>query len=372
MITVRQWWHRRRQFVPAAGFTPALRRYGVLLALVVLLAAMAGGSPSFLSVQNFLNILSQWTPVGIMAVGATYVILAGGFDLSAASGFALCAVVTALLAKKGWPPEFAFLAALAVGTAVGAVNAFLVVGLKINPFIATLGSGFVLSGIPFVIVENPFIEVQQTGFDTLGTGSWLGFPYAGMTLIGFLVIGGLVLAKTTYGQWVYAVGGNPEASRLFGIRVGFVIATTYIFSGFCMGGAAAVSTSQLSYSASEQDPALIFDVIVAVVVGGTSLSGGFGSIWRTAAGLAILATLQNGLNLLEINSFSQYIVKGFIIIAALGFDVWMRWLAGSAERRTRRARYLASAREADSGPGHAPGSPLALPHSGQITRGAGR
>jgi ribose transport system permease protein len=329
-----RWLAHSGGLAPRMGWAPVLRRYGVLMAFAVLLIAMVIGSPSFLSLRNFFNILSQWTPVGIMAVGATYVILAGGFDLSAASGFALCAVVTALLATRlGLPPEIDFLASLAVGSAIGAINAFLVVGLKINPFIATLGSGFVLNGVPFVIVKDPFINVQQAGFDTLGAGTWHGIPYAVMALIGLFVIAGIVLAKTPYGQWIYAVGGNPETSRLFGIRVSLVVASTYIFSGFCMGAAAAVGTSQLNYSSNEQDPALIFNVIVAVVVGGTSLSGGFGSIWRTAVGLGILAIMQNGLNLLEVNAFSQYIVKGFIIVGAVGFDGGMRFLASLAQRR---------------------------------------
>jgi ribose transport system permease protein len=293
--------------------------------------------------RNFFNILSQWTPVGIMAVGATYVILAGGFDLSAASGFALCSVVTALLATRlGLPAEIDFLGSLMVGTAIGALNALLVVGLKINPFIATLGSGFVLNGVPFVIVKDPFINVQQAGFDTLGAGTWHGIPYTATLLVGLFVIAGIVLAKTPYGQRIYAVGGNPETSRLFGIRVPLVIASTYVFSGFCMGVAAAVGTSQLNYSSNEQDPALIFNVIVAVVVGGTSLSGGFGSIWRTAVGLGILAIMQNGLNLLEVNAFSQYIVKGFIIVGAVGFDGWMRSLTSSAQRRPRPPRNIAT------------------------------
>ena len=246
---------RSRGLVPQAGWAPVFRRYGVLVALAALLIAMGIGSPSFLRLHNFFNILSQWTPVGIMAVGATYVILAGGFDLSAASGFALCAVVAAALATKGWPPEIDFLAALVVGVAIGAVNAFLVVGLKINPFIATLGSGFhtcqaCLSSLSKILSSwSSSRDLTRLGQD-LGTA----FPIPGMVLIGFLAIGGIVLAKTPYGQWVYAVGGNPEASRLFGIRVGLVVATTYVFSGFCMGGAAAVSTSQLSYSASQQDP----------------------------------------------------------------------------------------------------------------------
>jgi ribose transport system permease protein len=373
MIVAPSWLTQSGGFTPRAGWAPLLRRYGVLFAFFVLLMAMVIGSPAFLSLRNFFNILSQWTPVGIMAVGATYVILAGGFDLSAASGFALCAVVTALLATRlGLPPEIDFLAALLVGMGIGVVNALLVVGLKINPFIATLGSGFVLNGVPFVIVKDPFINVQQPGFDTLGTGTWHGIPYTVMTLVGMFAIAGIVLAKTSYGERIYAVGGNPETSRLFGIRVGLVTASTYIFSGFCMGAAAAVGTSQLNYSSNEQDPALIFNVIVAVVVGGTSLSGGFGSIWRTAVGLGILAIMQNGLNLLEVNAFSQYIVKGFIIVGAVGFDGWMRLLASLAERRTRALRYAMSAAEHDGRPDLEPRSPRPFPGGSAASRGVAR
>jgi ribose transport system permease protein len=331
------------------GWAPVLRRYGVILALGLLLIAMAIGSPSFLALPNLLNILNQWSPVGIMAVGSTYVILAGGFDLSLASGFGLCAVITALLANQGWSPEIDFLSSLLVGTVIGVLNAFLVVGLKVNPFIATLGSGFVLAGIPFIITKNPFINVDMAGFDWLGTGSWLGVPYAGMVLVGFMIAAGIALSKTAYGQWIYAVGGNPETSRLFGIPVGLITASTYIFSGFCVGAAAAIATSQLNYSSDEQDPALLFNVIVAVVVGGNSLSGGFGAIWRTAVGLGILATLQNGLNLLQVNSFSQDVVKGLIIVGAVGLDGWMRQLASSAERRARRVRYSIPPKEGSSG-----------------------
>jgi ribose transport system permease protein len=322
-----------------------LRRYGVLVALAALLIAMGVGSPSFLTAKNLANVLTQWTPVGIMAVGATYVLIAGGFDLSAAAGFALCAVVMANLAANGVPPALSISAALATGIVIGIVNAFVVVVLRVYPFMATLGTGLILSGVPNVIVERTYIIVQQPGFDTLGTGSWLGISYAAMCLIALLVVSGTVLANTPYGQWIYAVGGNPEVSRLFGIRVGLVTASTYVFSGFCMGAAAAISTSHLSYSASDQDPALIFDVIVSVVVGGTSLSGGFGSIWRTAAGLAILATLQNGLNLLQVNTIAQYIVKGLIIICALGFDVWTQRLRASSEQRARLAQFILSEAE---------------------------
>jgi ribose transport system permease protein len=313
--------------------TAAVRRYGVVLALLGLLAIVGVASPSFFRATNFANMLAQWAPVGIMAVGTTYVILAGGFDLSVAAGFAFCAVVAAALGQAGVSPSLAFLAAIVGGMVIGLVNAILVVRVRINPFVATLATGFVLTSLPFVIVDSPFIEVDQPDFDALGTGTWHGIPYIGLCLIGFLVISGTILAKTQYGHLLYAVGGNAEISRVFGIPVRLVMGSTYVFSGFCVGTAASLATSQLSYSASDQDPVLVFDVIVAVVVGGTSLAGGVGSMWQTAVGLTILAVLQNGLNLLDINTFYQYIIKGCLIICAVSLDVWVRWLADRPLRR---------------------------------------
>jgi ribose transport system permease protein len=325
----------------------AVRNYGIFIAFIVLFIAVALASPSFLSLKNFSNILTQWMPVGVMAVGETYVILAGGFDLSVTSGFALCAIVAAALATHGVAPALSLSASVVVGLVIGAVNGVIVAGLRINPFIATLGSGFILSGVPYLMVDRTYMMVRQPGFDALGAGTLFGLSNPAICLIVFIVVSGVVLAKTPYGQSVYAVGGNPEVSRLFGIRVRLVSASTYIFSGLCMGTAAAFSTSRLSYSASDQDPGLLFDVLVAVVIGGTSLGGGFGSIWRTALGLAILATLQNGLNLLQINTVAQYIVKGFIIIAALAFDAWGRRIDAAPRQR----RWLADPTAIDADPG---------------------
>jgi ribose transport system permease protein len=324
----------------------AVRYYGMFIAFIVLFVTVALASPSFLSPKNFSNILTQWMPVGVMAVGETYVILAGGFDLSVTSGFALCAIVAAALATNGVAPALSLSASVVVGIVIGVVNGLIVAGLRISPFIATLGSGFILSGVPYLMVDRTYIMVRQPGFDALGAGGLFGISNPAICLVAFIIVAGVVLAKTPYGQSVYAVGGNPEVSRLFGIRVRLISVSTYILSGLCMGTAAAFSTSRLSYSASDQDPGLLFDVLVAVVVGGTSLGGGFGSIWRTALGLAILATLQNGLNLLQINTVAQYIVKGFIIIAALAFDAWGRRVDAAPQRR----KWLAEAAPIDASP----------------------
>jgi ribose transport system permease protein len=156
-----------------------------------------------------------------------------------------------------------------------------------------------------------------------------------MILIFCLVAGGLVLAKTVYGQSIYAVGGNAEASRLSGIRVSTTIGSAYMLSGLSMGVAGIITASQLNSAQANINPNIVFDVITIVVVGGTSLAGGFGSMWRTAVGLGIVATISNAFSLADINPYYQDIVKGSIIIGALGLDVYARRLADRAGTRSR-------------------------------------
>jgi ribose transport system permease protein len=323
-----------------------LRTYGIVIAFLILVAVVASASPAFLSKTNIFNLFSQWAPAGIMAVAMTYVILTGGFDLSIAAGYSLCAVTAAGIGRDA-DPALAFAAALGVGIAIGLLNGILVAGASINPFITTVGTSFILTGIALVVTGNIAYVVDNPDFGTLGAGRWHGFPYSGMILIFFLVVGGIVLARTVYGQSIYAVGGNPEASRLSGIRVRTVIGSTYVFSGFCMGVAGIITASQLNSAQANIDPNIVFDVITIVVVGGTSLAGGFGSMWRTAIGLGIIATISNGFNLADVNPFYQDIVKGCIIVGALALDVYARRLArrGAARRRTPGAAGAAAAAE---------------------------
>ncbi len=304
----------------------AFRTYGIIVAFVILVIVVSIGNPAFLSQGNIFNMLSQWAPAGIMAVGMTYVILTGGFDLSIASGYSLCAVVAAGVGILV-DPAYAFMAAIAAGFVVGLLNAVLVVGVNINPFITTVGTGFILGGVTYVVTKNAAFVVPDMAFGDLGAGRWHGFPFSGMLLIAFLLVGGLVLAKTVYGEAIYAVGGNREASRLSGIRVRTVIGSTYVLSGVCMGVAGSLTASQLNSAQANLDPVIIFDVLTIVVVGGTSLAGGFGSMWRTVVGLGIIATISNGFVLLDISVFYQDIIKGSIIVGALALDVLARRVA---------------------------------------------
>ena len=304
----------------AASRLPGLIRvYGIILTLVLLLVVVTIGNPAFLSAHNIFNMLSEWAPAGIMAVGMTFVILTGGFDLSIASGYSLAAVVAAYVGQ-GHAPAVAFAAAIAAGLLFGLCNGLLVAVVRINPFITTVGSGFIINGISLVLTQNAAFTVNNDAFGTLGAGRFHGVPYSGMLLVAFLLVFGFILARTIYGEAIYAVGGNYEASRLSGIRVRLVVASTYVLLGGCVGLAGCIAASQLSSAQANLDPGIIFDVLTIVVVGGTSLSGGVGAMWRTAVGLGIIATISNGFVLLDISPYYQSIIKGAIIVSALALD----------------------------------------------------
>jgi ribose transport system permease protein len=301
----------------------SLQDYGVALAALLLVVIVATGNPAFLSPANINNMLSQWSPAGIMAIGMTLVILAGGFDLSISSGFAFCAVIAAIIGQQT-SPILALLGSIAAGTVIGSINATLVSVFKINPFITTVGTGFVINGLSLVVTRNAAFIVSNPAFGILGAGRWHGIPYSGMLLIVLFPIAGLVLSRSVYGHMIYAVGGNAEASKLSGIRADLIVASTYIFLGAGVGLAGFISASQLNSAQANLDPRILFDVLTIVIVGGTSLGGGVGSIWRTVVGLAIIATITNGFVLLDISPFYQDVIKGLIIVGALILDSMLR------------------------------------------------
>lgn len=309
--------------VSSPRFATRLQEYGVPVAALLLVIIVAVGNPAFLSLGNIDNMLSQWSPAGIMAIGMTLVILAGGFDLSISSGFSFCAVIAAILGQQT-SPILALLGAIAAGTAIGFVNAILISIFKINPFITTVGTGFIINGLSLVVTRNAAFIVSDPAFGILGAGRWHGIPYSGLLLIALFPIAGLVLSRSVYGHMIYAVGGNPEASKLSGIPADLIIASTYILLGAGVGLSGFISASQLNSAQANLDPRILFDVLTIVIVGGTSLGGGVGSIWRTVVGLVIIATITNGFVLLDISPFYQDVIKGLIIVGALILDSTLR------------------------------------------------
>lgn len=310
----------------------ALHRFGTLLACVLLVVVVSTLNPAFVSVINIFNMLSQWAPAGIMAVGMTLVVIVGGFDLSIASIYSLCAVVAALLGQHH-TATIAFAGGTLIGAIAGLCNAVLIVGLRINPYIATVGSGFVLTGVSLVLTQNMAILVAGDTFGILGAERWHSIPISGILFLGLSAVTGLGLKFTVFGHMAYAVGGNPEASKLSGIRVDAVCASAYVFLGACCGIAGFISASQLNSAQSTVDPSILFDVATIVVLGGTSFGGGVGSIWQTIVGLVMVASISNGFVMLNISPFYQSLFKGLIIVAALTFDALLKNAASRQPRR---------------------------------------
>jgi ribose transport system permease protein len=310
-----------------------VRTYGIVLAFGVLVAAVAFQNSVFICRENLLNISSQWAPAGVMAAGLTFVLISGGIDLSIGANFNLCAVLAAAIGQHH-DPGIAFLAAMALGTGIGLVNGLIVTITGIDSFIATLGVAFALTSVSQILTGNVPYYVEREDFLSLGAGSWHTIPYAGMVMFGTFILLGLVLWRGTYGQKVYAVGGNREASRLAGLRVQTLYGSTFVLMGFCCGLAGVLSASQLGTAQYNIDPGILFDVVTMVVLGGTSLLGGYGAMWRTVIGWAFIASIGNAFNILNVNSSYQNLVKGLVLIGALAIDVYVRRLArgGATER----------------------------------------
>lgn len=299
-------------------------RYSMLGVLVILLVVASILYDGFLAPDNLRDILVQNASVGIIAVGMTFVIISGGFDLSVGATYALGSTVFAGVMISTNSIALAGVIALAAGVACGLANGLLVARLKINPFVATLGSASVISGIAYIYSNSaPFI-VSDRGFQALANSRTLGVPTPILILLVTFTIGGLVLSKTTVGRNVQAVGGNVEAAWLSGLRVPTLTAGVYVLTGALAALAGMIDASRLAVGQADVGATMALDAIAIVVVGGTSLRGGEGAMWRSFVGLLILATLTNVFYSLNVSQHWQLIAKGLIVIAAVALDAAVR------------------------------------------------
>ncbi|SNS56383.1 ABC transporter permease [Rhodococcoides kyotonense] len=297
-----------------------LVKYSMLVVLVLLVIVATFLYDGFLAPANIRDILVQNAAVGIIAVGMTFVIISGGFDLSVGATYALGSTVFAGVTISTGSVALAGAAALAAGLLCGLANGLLVAKLHINPFVATLGSASVISGLAYIYSNSaPFI-VSQPGFQALSKSHTLGLPTPIFILILTMVVGGIVLAKTTIGRNVQAVGGNTEAGWLSGLRVPSITASVYVLTGALAAIAGMIDASRLAVGQADVGANIALDAIAIVVVGGTSLRGGEGAMWRSAVGLLILATLTNVFYSLNVSQHWQLIAKGLIVIAAVALD----------------------------------------------------
>ncbi|WP_029066080.1 ABC transporter permease [Labrenzia sp. DG1229] len=297
---------------------------GMIWVLLALVAAASFFYDGFLSINNLRNVLSQNAPVAIAALGMTFVIIARGFDLSVGAIFGIGAVVYAGLARYGLPLPLAACATIAIGMAAGASNGMIVTLLRVNPFVATLGTASVFGGVAVLISGSAPVIVSERAFQSLGSDSFAGVPYSVLLLLLAFIVGTLVLQYTVYGRALFAVGGNDEASHLAGLPVKFLRISTYVISGVCGAVGGIIVSSRLGVGQADMGSTVALDAIAIVVIGGTSLFGGEGALWRTAVGAMILAVLNNLFDSMAISSSWQEIVKGGIIIFAVAIDVFAR------------------------------------------------
>lgn len=306
------------------GFVEAmLLRYGMLGVLLVLLVVAVILYPGFLEPANLRDILNQNSAVGIIAVGMTLILLTGGFDLSVGATFALSGTVFAGVSMSHGV-MVGGLAGLAAGLAAGLVNGLLVAVLNVNPFVATLGSSSAISGLAYIYSNSaPFI-VEGTAFRNLGIARLAGVPLPVVILVLTFIVGWFLVHRTTYGRNIFAVGGNREAARLSGLPVAGLVMSTYVITGLLAGLAGMISASRLGVGQADVGSTIALDVIAVVVIGGTSLLGGEGAIWRSVVGLLILATLTNVFFSLNVDQNWQLIAKGLIIVGAVALDAYLR------------------------------------------------
>jgi ribose transport system permease protein len=296
-----------------------LRANGILLALLVLVVAGAVLSPAFLTLNNLANVARQASIVGIIGVGMTFVILTAGIDLSVGSIVGFAAITLALLMADGvaWP--LAILAALAAGALVGALNGLGITKGRLQPFIMTLGMLVIARGVTMTITSGKPVPIGPAAADIawIANGNVLGVPIP-LILLGLIAAAAwFVLRYTPFGRDVYAVGDNLEAARLAGISTNRTIFSVYVISGICAAVAALIIVARLTAGEPRQGEGLELDAIAIVVIGGTSLFGGEGGVIGTLVGAAIVAAMNNLLNLLHVSPFSQEIVKGLIILGAV-------------------------------------------------------
>ncbi|MEL6269710.1 MAG: ABC transporter permease, partial [Chloroflexota bacterium] len=292
--------------------------YGIVFAVGILFIILSIQSDTFLTARNQMNILDQAHQIGLLAIAVTVVIIAGGFDLSTGAIFAMSGVIAAMVARDlgqiesvaAAAPYLGWIAGILAGTLIGLLNGILVTVLRINTFVATLASGIVIRGLALVITQAQLVRVADDAFETLARGQVFGIRNTILIWLGFAAILTFVLLKTQFGRYVFAAGDNPEAAALSGINVNLVRTITFGISGFAAGLAGVISASRFSRATNDAGQGLELISIAAVVIGGTSIMGGEGAIWRTVLGVMLLRLIENGFNLINVDTFYQDIFQG--------------------------------------------------------------
>ena len=293
------------------------QQYGLMISFIFLCLALSILSDRFLTVNNLTNILRQSTINGIISVGMTLIILTRGIDLSVGSILALSAVITADMLQKGMPVYLAIPFGLLVGAGLGLISGWLVTKMKVPPFIATLGVMTFGRGLALTYTQGKSITGLPEAFRFSGVGYLGSIPMPIVIALVVFLVAYIALTRTKFGEYIYAIGNNEIAAKLSGISVKKYVASTYVITGALSALAGQILIARLNSAQPVAGIGFEFDAIAAVVVGGTSFEGGEGRISGTLLGVLIIAVINNGLNLLDVPSFYQAVVKGMVIALAL-------------------------------------------------------
>ena len=297
-------------------FKDMIRRYGILIGLIGLITGFSVLSERFFTISNMLIVMRQTSIVAFLAVGMSFVILGAGIDLSVGSVLAFSGAVGAGVMQNGGI-FFGILAGLALGTALGVFSGIVITKLKIPSFIATLAMMAIARGGTLVYTDGRPITGLPSSFAFLGRGYIGNVPFPIILMLIIFILAYIVLKLTRFGRYVYATGGNINAARASGIKVNNVIISTFAISGFLSGLTGMVLASRLNSAQPTAGMGYELDAIAAVVLGGTNLFGGEGELWGTLVGAFIMGILNNGLNMLNVSSFYQQVVKGIVILIAV-------------------------------------------------------
>lgn len=302
--------------------TAFIKKMGPLIGLVLLFIIISSLNSSFLEFSNLKNLLRQVSINAIIAFGMTFVILTGGIDLSVGSMLALASALMADFIVGGMDPIAAIFAAGGIGIVLGGINGLVIAYGKVAPFIATLATMTIYRGATLVFTNgNPISGLTQSeAFHSFGQGNLLGLPVPAITMFVSFLILWFILQKTSLGRRTYAVGGSEKVSFIAGININRIKIFAYALTGFLSALAGAIITSRLNSAQPTAGMGYELDAIAAVVLGGTSLAGGKGHIVGTLIGALIIGTLNNGLNILDVSSFYQQVVKGIVILLAVLAD----------------------------------------------------
>lgn len=306
------------------NFALLFRNYGILLVTILLFVILAVTADGFATERNLRNILDQQSMVIIAASFMTIAIISGNFDVSVSAIFVTAPLFGLRVENMTGNVFLAVAAALAVGLIMGAINGFIVTRLKINSFIGTLATSFMFFGAGFLVSSRSLMRPESDVYRLIARSRFLGLTSATWIAIGVVIIATILLSRTRFGRNVFAVGGNMEAARLAGVAVNRVQTTAFLLLGVAAALAGVLNSSRSISAQPSDDFSFVFAVLTAVIVGGTSIAGGQGAIWRTTTAAFFLAFLNNGFNLLQIDPIWQRLIEGAVIIMAVAVDTWTK------------------------------------------------